>query len=61
MFFTVRSEHENYECVKKIDTSGVRQAYVSEYAVHDYPITEADILTQGTDAWNSALNTVNVG
>lgn len=61
VFFTVNPEHPNYECVKKIDTSGVRQAYVAEYALHDYPITEADILSVGGHAWNSSLNTINVG
>lgn len=61
VFFAVRSDHPQYECVKKIDTSGVRQAYVSEYALHDYPITEADILSRGKLAWNSSLNTVNIG
>lgn len=61
VFFVVRSDHEKYECVKKIDTSGVRPAYVAELALHDYPITEADILSRGTLAWESSLNTVNVG
>ncbi len=61
VFFTVCPDHPNYECVKKIDTSGVRQAYVAEYALHDYPITEADILSRGEHAWNSSLNTINVG
>ncbi len=61
VFFAVRSDHPQYECVKKIDTSGVRQAYVAEYALHDYPITEADILSRGKLAWNSSLNTVNIG
>ena len=61
VFFTVQSDHEKYECVKKIETSGVRQAFVSEFALSDYPITDADILTVGQEAWNSALNTVNVG
>ncbi|WP_136798874.1 MULTISPECIES: acyl-CoA dehydrogenase [Desulfosediminicola] len=61
VFFTVNPEHPAYECVKKIDTSGVRQAYVAEYALHDYPITEADILSVGEHAWNSSLNTINVG
>lgn len=61
VFFVVRSDHPQYECVKKIDTSGVRQAYVAEYALHDYPITEDDILSKGELAWNSSLNTVNVG
>jgi acyl-CoA dehydrogenase len=61
VFFAVRTDHPNYECVKKIDTSGVRQAYVAEYALHDYPLTEADILSRGDLAWNSSLNTVNIG
>ena len=37
------------------------QNYVSEFALDDYPVTEADILAKGEDAWNAALNTVNVG
>lgn len=61
VFFVVDPQHEKYECVKKIDTSGVRQAYVAEYALHDYPITEADILSRGELAWNSSLNTINIG
>ncbi len=61
VFFVVDPRHPQYECVKKIDTSGVRQAYVAEYALHAYPITEADILSRGEMAWNSSLNTINIG
>ncbi|WP_163338571.1 acyl-CoA dehydrogenase [Desulfopila sp. IMCC35008] len=61
VFFAVETDHPNYECVKKIDTSGVRQAYVAEYALHDYPITDDDIISIGQHAWNSSLNTVNIG
>ena len=61
VFFAVRTDHPNYECVKKIDTSGVRQAYVAEFALHDYPISSDDILSRGDLAWNSSLNTVNIG
>ena len=39
----------------------MRQAYVAEFALHDYPITEADIVSRGELAWNSSLNTINVG
>ncbi len=60
-FLSSIRKHEKYECVKKIDTSGVRQAYVAEYTLHDYPITEADILSRGEHAWNSSLNTINIG
>jgi acyl-CoA dehydrogenase len=61
VFFVVDPRHDCYECVKKIDTSGVRQAYVAEYTLHDYPITEADIVSTGDHAWNSSLNTINIG
>ncbi|MFH1136315.1 MAG: acyl-CoA dehydrogenase family protein [Pseudomonadota bacterium] len=58
VFFAVESSHPNYECVKNVVSS---QMFVSEYALHAYPLTEADILTRGEAAWDSALNTVNVG
>ncbi|MDX2480218.1 MAG: acyl-CoA dehydrogenase [Desulfuromusa sp.] len=61
VFFVVKSDHPNYECVKKIDTSGVRQAYVAEYCLHDYPIRQEDILSVGPLAWDSSLSTVNIG
>ena len=58
VFFVVGSKHGKYECVKNVVNS---QNFVAEYALHDYPITEADILAKGRDAWDTALNTVNVG
>lgn len=61
VFFVVSPEHDKYELVKNIKTSGVRQTYVAEFNLHDYPITEADILSKGRKAWDSALNTVNIG
>lgn len=61
VFFCVDPSLPQYECVKKIDTSGVRQAYVAEYALTDYPLTEADIISYGNHAWNSSLNTINIG
>ncbi|MCP4104195.1 MAG: acyl-CoA dehydrogenase [Desulfobacteraceae bacterium] len=58
VFFAVDSRHENYECVKNVVNS---QNFVAEYALHSYPVTEADILSKGREAWDSALNTINVG
>ncbi len=58
VFFVVDSQHENYECVQNVVAW---QGYVAEYALNSYPITEEDILTKGTDAWDSSLNTINVG
>jgi acyl-CoA dehydrogenase len=57
VFFTVDSRHPNYECIQN---TVAHQNYVSEYAVHDYPITEADITEKGPKAWDNMLNTVNV-
>lgn len=37
------------------------QSFVAEYELRDYPITDEDILTRGEEAWNAALNTVNIG
>ena len=58
VFFVVDSQHENYECVQNVVAW---QGYVAEYALNSYPITEEDILTKGRDAWDSSLNTINVG
>jgi acyl-CoA dehydrogenase len=56
VFFVVNPRHEKYECVKNVCNS---QNYVAEYALHDYPITDADILSRGTEAWDASLNTIN--
>jgi len=58
VFFAVDSQHEKYECKKNVVDS---QNYVANYALHDYPITKADILLKGQAAWDAALNTVNIG
>jgi len=58
VFFVVDSQHDNYELVQNVVNS---QNYVSEYRLNDYPIREEDILAKGRDAWDMALNTVNIG
>ena len=58
VFFVVDSRHENFELVKNVVNS---QNYVAEYALQGYPVTEAEVLSRGQDAWDSALNTINVG
>ena len=57
-FFVVDSQHENFDCIQNVTDS---QNYVAQYTLKDYPISEGDILSMGKDAWNTALNTVNVG
>ncbi|MCF8043860.1 MAG: acyl-CoA dehydrogenase [Desulfarculaceae bacterium] len=58
VFFAVDSQHEKFECIRNLVNV---QSYVAEFALHDYPITQADILARGPEAWDMALNTVNVG
>lgn len=57
-FFVVDSQHEKFDCIQNVTKS---QNYVAQFSLKEYPISEGDILSMGTDAWDSALNTVNVG
>ncbi|MBT5715615.1 MAG: acyl-CoA dehydrogenase, partial [Opitutae bacterium] len=57
-FFVVEPEKSQYQAIKNVVNS---QSYVAEYELTDYPVTEADILAKKRDAWDMALNTVNIG
>jgi len=57
VFFVVDSKHPKYECIRNVVNE---QCYVAEFALHDYPITEADILEKGQKAWDDMLNTINI-
>lgn len=58
VFFAARPAHPRYTCVKNIVNT---QNYVAEYRLDDYPVTENDIMSLGREAWDSALNTINIG
>jgi len=58
VFFATDSKQKEYECIKNVIA---HQQYVATFAMHDYPITEDDILSRGSYAWDCALNTVNIG
>ncbi len=58
VFFVTNYRHKAYELKKNVVS---HQEYVSNFALHDYPVTEEDILSRGSHAWDCALNTVNVG
>jgi acyl-CoA dehydrogenase len=58
VFFAVDSQHENFNLIKNVTNS---QNYVAEFALDGYPVTKDDILTEGREAWDSSLNTINVG
>ncbi|HTX97244.1 MAG TPA: acyl-CoA dehydrogenase [Mycobacterium sp.] len=57
VFFAADSRHDRYNLIKNVVNS---QNYVANYALRDYPVTEADLLHRGADAFHAALNTVNV-
>jgi acyl-CoA dehydrogenase len=57
VFFAVDSKHETYECVQNVIWA---QNYVSEFVLHDYPVTDAQILSRGPKAWDDMLNTINI-
>jgi len=57
-FFVADPGHARYECVQNVVNS---QSYVAEYALSEYPVKADEILATGRDAWDMALNTVNIG
>lgn len=58
IFFVADSQHPNYRLIKNTVYS---QNYVAEFHLDNYRFTEADVLHKGDDAWNAALNTINIG
>jgi acyl-CoA dehydrogenase len=57
-FFVTNYHDKAYELKKNVVS---HQEYVSNFALHNYPITKDDILSRGSHAWDCALNTVNIG
>ncbi|WP_118913982.1 acyl-CoA dehydrogenase [Mycobacterium shigaense] len=57
VFFAADSQHDRYDLIKNVVNS---QNFVANYALRDYPVTEADILPRGPAAFHAALNTVNI-
>ena len=58
VFFVADYRHKGYDLIRNVTNS---QSYVANFALHDYLVTEADILSRGQAAWDAALNTVNIG
>ncbi|MCC5815975.1 MAG: acyl-CoA dehydrogenase [Leptospira sp.] len=55
VFFKVTSKHPKFKLLQNVVFS---QKYVAEFELDDYPITDADIICRGRDAWDAALGTV---
>ncbi len=58
VFFAADPKHPNYDLIKNVVNS---QNYVSNFELDDYPVAPEDILHTGPEAFNAALNTINVG
>ena len=58
VFFQADSQHPSYDLIKNVVNS---QSYVSNFELHDYPVAPEDILHTGKEAFNAALNTINIG
>lgn len=58
VFFVADSRHPNYRLIDNVIHG---QMYVSTFRLEDYPVREEDILHTGVQAFEAALNTVNVG
>ncbi len=57
-FFVVDSQHPAYKLRGNVVAS---QMYVAAFDLEDYPVTPADILHTGPEAFDAGMNTVNVG
>jgi acyl-CoA dehydrogenase len=58
VFFVADYRRPDYHLVRNVTAS---QNYVAQFALRDYPVSQAEILSRGQEAWDTALNTVNVG
>ena len=58
VFFAADFRQPRYQVLDNVTAS---QNYVAHFALRDYPVSEAEILSRGQEAWDTALNTVNIG
>ncbi|MFD8103449.1 acyl-CoA dehydrogenase family protein [Nocardia fluminea] len=58
IWFAADSRHDDYHLIESVIHG---QMYVSHFRLENYPVTAADLLHEGPEAFSAALNTVNVG
>jgi acyl-CoA dehydrogenase len=58
VFFVADYRNREYDCIQNVTHS---QNYVAQFVLRDYPVSDDEILSKGQEAWDIALNTVNVG
>ena len=58
VFFAADSSHPAYKLISNVVRG---QMYVSAFELDDYPVRAEDVLHTGKEAFEAALNTINVG
>jgi alkylation response protein AidB-like acyl-CoA dehydrogenase len=58
VFFAADSSHPAYKLISNVVRG---QMYVSAFELEDYPVRPEDVLHTGKEAFEAALNTINVG
>lgn len=58
VFFAADSSHPAYKLISNVVYG---QMYVSAFDLEDYPVLPQDVLHTGVEAFEAALNTINVG
>ena len=58
VFFAADSAHPAYRLIKNVVYG---QMYVSAFDLEDYPVRPQDVLHTGVEAFEAALNTINIG
>ena len=58
VFFAADSSHPAYKLISNVVHG---QMYVSAFELDDYPVRPEDVLHTGVEAFEAALNTINVG
>lgn len=61
-FFALRpADSKSFSDLKKIETLGVRTAFVGGFSVKDHHFKEKDVIAKGDAAWDAVFGTVNLG
>ncbi len=62
ILFALRpAQSKGFGRARKIETLGIRSAFVGEFEVKDHQLPEADLIAQGREAWDAVLGTVTLG
>lgn len=61
-FFALRPHESTSFCdLKKIETMGVRTAFVGGFSLKDHHFSETDVISKSDAAWDAIFGTVNLG